>query len=264
MNFIRDNWVSIALTWNGSSENYSVDINDISYFKNSMIPPYKGWSCYYAAELILDVYNLPQVNEDKYTKIYDINKFIYDFTPGHVYIFVISNHTFTVIYDHNGKIFYVDYYMETGRGCEESDTDLCNYDAFRIEEVDSNVIIKYLSSYLDENFDYFSKFNKGNEEFKQEYTESYYQAKELQIDGLNFYVLSYYKYSFNAPPTICSVVETVISHPPTDDLVDDSVTEINNNPGYRINKAYLIHVYYAILDHLKSFCLEKHSFSSDS
>lgn len=254
LNFINDHWVDISLTWNGSSDNYYIDSHDMSYLRKGIIPVGRNWSCFFAADLMLSVYNLPNLHDRYYTKVYDIENFIADFEPGHLYKFNITDHTFTVIYDYDGKIYYVDYYMETERRTQGFDEDECDSNYFRMEQLTSNIIFEYLNSYLNEDFDEFAKFNKGSENYKKEYIKSYYEAKAIINDNINFYILEYYKHTINFIPTICSVVNTVISNPPSESLINESIDIINSETDLKVDTCYMHNMHNWIIEHLKSYC----------
>ncbi len=221
LQFVKDNWAKIALTWNGRDNHliYPMDTETIEYFEKCSIPNGNLWSCFFSTGFILDIYGLYDRNEviNKPKIITDILEFSHQFQPGYIYHFGISNHEFIVIYDHSGCLYYIDYYMETGRGCRQIGPAEKISRAFRLEIMPKEKILKYLESYLLEDFKYHTKFHQGDEIYENEYITGYYHAKSIVNPNFNYYQLEFTKHKITCDPTIESIIN----------VVEESVTEDN-------------------------------------
>lgn len=222
LNFLRNHWVEIAMTWNAENDSNCITLREAKMVAKEKIPKGKYWSCFFVPELIRDIYQIARGDNSKPILIDDIAEFDREFTPGYIYEFEISDHVFVMIYEADGRIYYVDYYMETGRGCRQIGKK--NPEAFRLETIDRQACIKYLTSYLAEDFDTFVKFNKGDEEYKESYVKEYYSSKKnWEADNKDYHLLHYTKYPITMVPTVTSVVRTILQYPPSEGLIEENV-----------------------------------------
>lgn len=212
LQFIKDNWVKMALTWNDSNNNLPGTIHSdiLSYLERGVIPKGIWWSCFDCTGLILDIYGVySRETSDVRTIVNDINTFEEEFIPGHIYQFGIMNHEFIVIYDLTGIIYYIDYYMETGRGCRQLNPKQLLPSAFRLDAMCKEDIFKYIESYLRENFTHHTLFHKGDSSYYEEYVNDYKYAKNLDHSICNFSKLDFAKYKILGHPTIPSILDTI-------------------------------------------------------
>jgi hypothetical protein len=215
LQFVKNNWVKIALTWRDRDDNLFISPELLEPLSKHEIPVSIGWSCFFAAAFMLDIYGVYDREDSHNTSeiITDIQSFISDFQPGFIYQFSISNHEFTIIYDFDKSIYYIDYYMETERDKTE------NYPLFRLESMAKEAVISYLQSYLEEDFESFTTFHHGSSSFHDEYVKEYFYGKSLDNSKINFYQLSYTKYKITKQPTVSSVLDTVLNNLPTEDMI---------------------------------------------
>jgi hypothetical protein len=221
LKFIENNWVILALTWNDHGNNLIETLSPeiLHFLEKQLIPKGTLWSCFDCAGLMLDIYGAYTRKSSNMKKIInDINFIENEFVSGYIYQFGIMNHEFIVIYDSSGIIYYIDYYMETGRGCRQLNSKEILPQAFRFEIISKEELFKYLVSYLNEDFIYHASFHKGDSLYYENYVNDYKYAQTLDDNTCNFYKLDFAKYKISKCPTISSIIDTVNKSVTEDDI----------------------------------------------
>lgn len=197
--FIKDNWVLIRVLWDDIDHNSLYHYNISDYDDNGKSPSdgslYEKivnkedlskilWSCFFAADFILDLYgvysrDVPELNSEPgfnrlpAVKASNFVSFEQDFHNGFVYKFGIINHQFIVIYLSEEELYYIDYYSETERA-----------EYYRFDSMKREYFLDYIKNYLDGNVEEHSNFHQGSENYSidchysfQQHTPSLVYAK---------------------------------------------------------------------------------------
>lgn len=222
LQFVKDNWVKLTLTWNDSDNNLTSLHNPevMKLLEQKLIPQGISWSCFFAVGLMLDIYGVYQrdCGIRRSEIVTDIDNFIEKFQPGHIYHFGITDHEFIIIYDHSGSIYYIDYYMETGRGCRQLNLPANLSQAFRLEAMPKYIVLKYLKSYLTENFGYHTMFHHGDKVYHDEYVCSYHCDKTRDRPDSNHSKLEFTQHKITFDPTVSSIIKVIENSITEDDI----------------------------------------------
>lgn len=196
--FIKDNWPIVCALWNDHCNNtFSYCKKDVyeslinNNFKNI------SWCCFFASDFILDLYGV--YDRTGHNKNLSPVESFDDLESGFIYKFGIMDHEFIIIYINDDNFYYVDYYMETERDHR-----------FRFEKMNKCYFIKYVQSYINEDFDFHTQFHNASKSYQKEYIKQYYGIKNthnLEIGG--FIKLECARCQIKINPTINDIYRVI-------------------------------------------------------
>lgn len=171
-------------------------------------------SCFYIPPFFKDLFKLPLVGN----RIYKSGDPVMPkFKNMHFYQINPYSHHSIIIYLNVSKIYYIDYYSETGR---ES--------PLRIEKITKTKLNKYISALIGGDLDEVVKFHMGNDKFRQMLTNAKFLLEDISEQQIKYI------------PQLSDVLRVILSKSHCDqmDYTDEDLEDLESKKA--IEKAKIL------------------------
>lgn len=192
LQFLADNWKICMLS---NKYNISILYNLYEQYRQGVNYKYDEFACFFVPPYIANLYGVNVY--DRETSVdctINFNSVIRRGSGQRLYVFYIEDHEFAVLYLNHNEIYYIDYYVETGRE-----------DIFRIEMITVEDIIKHHQALKTGNYSKITNFNHGDETYKKSLKDTISHLVHILGRSRNL-VREIFYYDLDYEPTLLDIL----------------------------------------------------------